>query len=127
MTRFVFVTGVVVSSLGKSIAAAKQVSGGAPVIYDDVVLGPGHLIGEMGVLDGAPRSTNCAAVSRVEVGALTRASLHKLIDDHPTVGARLMAAVAHHLADRFRAVDEQLRRYGQMAGKLQREIDRLTK
>ena len=73
------------------------------------VLGAGHLIGEMGVLDGAPRSTHCVAASRVEAAALTRAALHQLIDEHPAVGARLMAAVAQRLAERLRAAGEQLR------------------
>lgn len=73
------------------------------------VLGAGHLIGEMGVLDGAPRSTHCVAVSRVVAAALTRAALHKLIDEYPAVGARLMAAVAQRLAERLRAAGEQLR------------------
>lgn len=91
------------------------------------VTGPGHLIGEMGVLDGAPRSTTCVAVSRVEAGVLTRAALHKLIADQPTVGARLMAAVAQRLADRVRAADDQVRIYAQIAGKLQAEVEGLKR
>ena len=91
------------------------------------VTGPGHLLGEMGVLDGAPRSTTCVAVSRVEAGALTRAALHKLIADQPTVGARLMAAVAQRLAERVRAADDQVRIYAQIAGKLQAEVEGLKR
>lgn len=78
------------------------------------VLGAGHLIGEMGVLDGAPRSTHCVAMSRVEAAALTRTALHQLIDEHPAVGARLMAAVAQRLADRLRAAGEQRRMLARM-------------
>jgi CRP/FNR family transcriptional regulator, cyclic AMP receptor protein len=81
------------------------------------VLGAGHLIGEMGVLDGAPRSMNCVAVSRVEAAALTRSALHQLIEEHPAVGARLMAAVAQRLAERLRAAGEQLRMLTQMQGR----------
>ena len=78
------------------------------------VLGPGHLIGEMGVLDGAPRSAHCVAASRVEAAALTRSALNKLIDAHPAVGARLMAAVAQRLSERLRAAGEHLRMYAQL-------------
>ena len=100
---------------------------GSPMSALISVTGPGHLIGEMGVLDGAPRSTTCVAVSRVEAGALTRAALHKLIADQPTVGARLMAAVAQRLAERVRAADDQVRIYAQIAGKLQAEIEGLKR
>src|SRR5688500_10862476 len=39
------------------------------------VLGPGSLIGEMGLLDGAPRSASCIAMSNVRCAILTREAL----------------------------------------------------
>ena len=78
------------------------------------VLGAGHLIGEMGLIDGAPRSTHCVTVSRVEAGVLTRAGLNKLIAEHPAVGARLMVAIAQRLAERLRAAGDQLRMLTQL-------------
>lgn len=80
------------------------------------VLGPGSVIGEMGVIDGAARATSCVVVSRVEAGALTRAALHQLIDEHPAVGAKLMVAIAQRMADRLRATGEQLRMVTRLLG-----------
>src|SRR5687768_15415181 len=39
------------------------------------VLGPGALIGEMGLLDGAPRSASCTAMSDLRCAILTRDAL----------------------------------------------------
>jgi len=91
------------------------------------VIGAGSLIGEMGLIDGAPRSTNCLAVSRVEAGALTRAGLNKLIGEHPAVGARLMVAIAQRMAERLRAAGEQLHMVTQLLGDQQAEIARLKR
>ena len=97
---------------------------GAPTVIS--VLGAGHLIGEMGVIDGAPRSTQCVAVNRVEAAALTRAALHQLIETEPGVSARLMSAVAQRLSERLRAAADQLRIYAQLVAGQQAEIARLS-
>jgi len=73
------------------------------------VLGAGHVIGEMSVIDGAARATDCVVQSSVQAGALTREALHRLMDDHPAVAAKLMLAIAQRMADRLRATGDQLR------------------
>ncbi len=68
----------------------------------------------MALLDGAPRSATCTAVSAVQAAGLARRGLERLIDEHPRVAARLMVVLAQHMAERLRALDDQLRMYGQI-------------
>ena len=88
-------------------------------------LGAGSLLGEMSLLDGEPRSTQCTAISAVQCAGLSRKGLDQLISLHPLVAARLLAEVASIIANRLRALSEQLRLYGQLTASMQREIDRL--
>ena len=47
------------------------------------VMGPGSLIGEMGILDGAPRSATCTASTDVTVAVLARDDLKRLMEQTP--------------------------------------------
>lgn len=78
------------------------------------ILGPGNLVGEMGLLDGAARSATCKAVSDVSAATLSREALKTLIDEHPKVAALLLVAVAQRLADRLRALGDQLKLYARL-------------
>ncbi len=77
-----------------------------PVVLS--VLGPGSLIGEMALLDDAPRVATCIASTNVQAALLTRQALQTLIDQHPAVGARLLLLVAQRVAQRLR---ETLRKF----------------
>ncbi len=88
-------------------------------------LGAGSLLGEMSLLDGEPRSTECTAISPVQCAGLSRQGLDQLIVQRPLVAARLLAEVASIIANRLRALSDQLRLYGQLTASMQREIDRL--
>jgi len=88
-------------------------------------LGAGSLLGEMSLLDGEPRSTQCTAISPVQCAGLSRQGLDQLIVQQPLVAARLLAEVASIIANRLRALSDQLRLYGQLTASMQREIDRL--
>jgi len=88
-------------------------------------LGAGSLLGEMALLDGEPRSTNCTAVSPVQCAGLSRQGLDQLLTQKPQVAARLLAEVASIIANRLRALSEQLRLYAQLTASKQQEIDRL--
>ena len=66
----------------------------------------------------------CSVPTRIDAAGLSREAL-ELLREHPSVGARLMTAVAKRLADRLRAAGDQLRIYAQLAGDMQQEIDRL--
>ncbi len=96
-----------------------------PVVIS--VLGPGNLIGEMGLLDGAPRSATCIATNRIEAAVLSRGALDQLIEQHPQVGAKLMVALSQRLGDRLRATGQQIGMYVQLMQNMQVEIDGLKR
>lgn len=82
------------------------------------VIGPGHLIGEMGVLDGAPRS----AATNIVVAVLTRTALMRLLRDEPRVGARLLLAISTRMAQRLRDTTRKLRTFAQMNKAMHEEM-----
>ncbi|HET9820875.1 MAG TPA: cyclic nucleotide-binding domain-containing protein [Burkholderiaceae bacterium] len=91
------------------------------------VLGRGSLLGEMSLIDGEPRSSNVTALSPVQVAGLSRKGLELVIDQQPRVAAKLLAEVAGIIANRLRALSDQLRMYAQLTESQQREIDRLRR
>jgi CRP-like cAMP-binding protein len=90
-------------------------------------LGPGSLLGEMSLIDGEPRSTNVTALSPVQVAGLSRKGLELIIEQQPRVAAKLLAEIAGIIANRLRALSDQLRLYAQLAESQQREIERLKR
>ncbi|MGA8514281.1 MAG: cyclic nucleotide-binding domain-containing protein [Burkholderiaceae bacterium] len=89
------------------------------------VLGPGSLIGEMGLVDGAARSATCTATTHVRCAILSRDALEKLMNDEPHIGGKLMMAVSLRIAQRLRDTADKLRLYAQLTQAMQQEIDRL--
>ena len=87
------------------------------------VVGPGSLLGEMGVIDGGPRSASCTALTDVKVGVLSRDSLMALLDSHPQVAARMMLGISAVLAGRLREGNRRLRTLSQVSRALQSELD----
>lgn len=86
------------------------------------VIGPGHLIGEMGLLDGSPRSATCTATTEVVVAVLTRNALMQLMADEPRVGARLLLAISTRLSQRLRDTTRKLRTFAQMNKAMHEEL-----
>ena len=91
------------------------------------VLGPGNLIGEMGLLDGEPRSASCTTISDVRCAILTRAALTQLLDDDPRTAAKLMLAVSLRIANRMRESADKLKLYAQLTQAMQQEIEKLMR
>ncbi len=89
------------------------------------VLGPGSLIGEMGLVDGAPRSATCTATTEVRGAVLTRKALEQLMNDEPHIAGKLMMAVSLRIAERLRDTADKLRLYSQLTTAMQQEIDKL--
>lgn len=89
------------------------------------VLGPGSLIGELGLIDGGARSATCTAVSDLRCVLLTRAGLTRLIDDQPRTGAKLLLAVSLYMAKRLRDGAHKLKLYARLAQVMQEEINKL--
>ena len=89
------------------------------------VIGPGGLIGEMSLLDGAARSASCTASTDVHGAMLTREALETLIRQHPPTAAKLLIAVTQRLTERMRANSDKLRLYSQLVLTMQHEIEQL--
>ena len=89
------------------------------------VVGPGSLIGEMSLVDGAARSASCTASTDVRCAVLDRQALEALIADQPATAAKLMTAVAQRLAERLRDNRHKLQVYSQLVQTMQDEIDQL--
>jgi CRP/FNR family transcriptional regulator, cyclic AMP receptor protein len=99
------------------------VSRTAPITV--TVLGPGSLIGEMGLLDGSPRSASCIAMSNLRCAMLTREGLNQLLYDDPRTAAKLMMAISLRIANRMRESQEKLKLYAQLTQAMNEEINEL--
>jgi CRP/FNR family cyclic AMP-dependent transcriptional regulator len=89
------------------------------------VLGPGSLIGEMGLVDGAPRSASCTALSDLRCAVLTRASLNRLVENEPRTAAKLVLAISVRMSKRMRDSQEKLKLYAQLTQAMNEEINEL--
>lgn len=72
------------------------------------VIKSGASVGEMSMLDSAPRYATCSAIEDVEAGVLTRLAIQELIREHPAVGAKLLVKLTQILAQRLRNTGNQL-------------------
>jgi len=87
------------------------------------VLGPGSLIGEVGLVDKEPRSASCTASTDITCAILTREGIEALIDAQPRVGAKLLLAISMRLAQRLRDNARKLRLYAKLAQAMSQEMD----
>ena len=87
------------------------------------ILGPGSLIGDMGIIDGGPRSATCTASTDLALALLTREALARLMDTHPSVAARLLLAMSKRIADHLRETNRKLMTFAQVSKALQQELD----
>ena len=89
------------------------------------VLGPGSMHGELGLMDGLPRSASCTASTDLECAVLTRESITRLLDEHPRICAKLMIAISMRVGDRLRDNTSKLKKYVQLTKAMQEEIEHL--
>jgi CRP-like cAMP-binding protein len=104
------------------------VEGTMPGEHENIVvsiMGPGSLIGEMGVIDGGPRSASCRADTALAVAVLSRSALRRLIAEQPAVSARLLLAMSKRMADRLRETNHKLKRFVLLSNTLKNEVYRL--
>ncbi len=97
-----------------------------PGLHENMVvniMGPGHLLGEMGVIDGAPRSATCTASTDIAAAVLSRTALMRLLKEDPRLGARLLLAISKRMADRLRDTTRKLKTFAQMNRALQQELN----
>lgn len=72
------------------------------------VVKQGASIGEMSMLDSAPRYASCIAIEDVRAGVLTREAISHLIQEHPAIGAKLLVKLTQLLAQRLRNTSNRL-------------------
>ena len=72
------------------------------------VIKQGAAVGEMSMLDAAPRYATCVAIEDVHAGVLTRAVIARLIQDQPAIGAKLLVKLTQLLAQRLRNTSNRL-------------------
>jgi CRP-like cAMP-binding protein len=89
------------------------------------VLGPGSLVGEVGLLDSGPRSASCTAGTELFCAILTRSALQSLVKEQPAIGAKLLMAVSARIAVRLRDTVRKLRIYAKLAQTMQTEINKM--
>lgn len=86
------------------------------------VLGPGSLIGEIGLVDHEPRSASCTASSDVWCAVLTREAIEALIAQQPAIAARLLLGISANIAERLRDTNRQLKLYARLATAMREEL-----
>jgi CRP/FNR family cyclic AMP-dependent transcriptional regulator len=63
------------------------------------ILGPGEMFGEIGVLDGRPRSADAIAITRCRLLLLERRNLLELVTSQPAVAIGLIGILCERLRD----------------------------
>jgi CRP-like cAMP-binding protein len=72
-------------------------------------LDSGALIGELGLIDGLPRSATVRAVTELDLAVLERGALTRLMNEKPSIACRLLANVLATLATRLRTANQKIR------------------
>jgi CRP-like cAMP-binding protein len=94
----------VVASGSVRVAKSDGVEGDEQV----VLLAPGQHVGEISVLDGAPRSASVVAAEPSEIYRLRWDRLRSILDSEPRLGASFYLALARVLATRLRATTDDV-------------------
>lgn len=89
------------------------------------VLGPGSMHGDVGLIDGLPRSASCTASTDLSCAVLDRDGVLQLLKDEPVICAKLMIAIAMRIGERLRDNTDKLKKYVQLTKTMQQEIDHL--
>jgi CRP-like cAMP-binding protein len=108
--------GAVVMRRGEASESLYLVESGEIEVYDATVgeevalavVGPGGVVGEVGFVDGRPRTHHVRARSDCRLRRLTRTRLLELAKDDVPLFARVTIALAELLAHRFRRAVAEL-------------------
>ncbi|MBL8335248.1 MAG: cyclic nucleotide-binding domain-containing protein [Rhodoferax sp.] len=92
--------------LAGTVDVVKTAQGGS--VSRLAVIKQGAAVGEMSMLDSAPRYATCVAIDEVQAGVLTRSVIARLIQEHPAIGAKLLVKLTQLLAQRLRNTSNQL-------------------
>ncbi len=94
-------------------------------MHDSMVLSmltSGSLFGELGVLDGKPRSATVTAITDMDIAVLDRPALARLIETVPSVACALMGAIMARVAERLRATNLKVKTLTALNLSLQDEL-----
>jgi CRP/FNR family transcriptional regulator, cyclic AMP receptor protein len=91
------------------------------------VIGPGHVIGEMGLIDDEPRSATCVASTDMVVAVMTRDALRDLLHKHPATGNKLLLTISRRMAARLRETGRKLKTYAQLVRTMEADMENLEK
>lgn len=72
---------------------------------------PGTTLGEMSMIDGAPRFASCVALKETTFGVLSRANMGKIILENPALGAKILIRLVTMLSQRLRHTSSMLLQY----------------
>jgi CRP/FNR family transcriptional regulator, cyclic AMP receptor protein len=107
------------------LAGDVRVESHSPSSIDEVVLtvmGAGHLIGELGMINDSARSATCVATTDLAVAVLSRASVKKMLSQNPALAANLFLAISSRVAERLRETTSKLKKFMQLNAMLQNEV-----
>ncbi len=105
---------------GEATIENQVVSRTQPLVMN--VIGPGSLIGEISLIDGLPRSANVVATTDMLLATLSRASLQRLLVEHPDIASKVLLAIAQRLSSRVREGNAKLRSYSRLVEIMQDEL-----
>jgi CRP/FNR family transcriptional regulator, cyclic AMP receptor protein len=88
---------------------------------------PGHLMGEVGFIDGEPHSATSIADTDMHVAVLPREQMGLMLETQPNAAAQLMAGLLKILAQRVRHANMTMQTLGVVHAGLQKEIAVLRK
>jgi CRP-like cAMP-binding protein len=86
-------------------------------------VGSGHLVGELGLIDGLPRSATVRAITQVDMAVLERSAVTKLMDQNPRAACKLMSSMLSTLSERLRTTNKKLRSLHAINRSLQEELN----
>lgn len=89
------------------------------------ILGPGDLIGELGMFDGEPRSATCTAASEMYAALMGQEHLEKLMVEKPAVSAKLLSVILQRVSQKLRVTTEKLRKISAINDSLTAEMGAL--
>ncbi|HUR90193.1 MAG TPA: cyclic nucleotide-binding domain-containing protein [Ramlibacter sp.] len=105
---------------GEAIVANSIAATGESVVLGEI--GAGAVFGELGILDGKPRSATVTAVTDMEIAVLDRDALRRLVDEMPGVGCALLSAIIVRVGERLRATNTRVQELVEANNKLRERV-----
>ncbi|MRR49929.1 MAG: cyclic nucleotide-binding domain-containing protein [Rhodocyclaceae bacterium] len=88
-----------------SVKVTKHCEGGDKLV---ALVGPGATLGEMSMIDGAPRFASCITVEPTDFAVLTRSDLNEILVNMPRLGNKFLLVLLQLMTRRLRQASESL-------------------